>query len=265
MNIGFIGAGNMAQAILSGLVKNERHQLMAFDIDESKRKIIQELGVSFLSLDELLEYSEVVVLAIKPYQYKTFMTEQQEKLSSKLVVSIAAGITDHFMKTLLKHNRFVRVMPNTPALVNSGITGICENETLIPTDKMIIEEIFESVGSVNYVSNESFDAIIPVTGSSPAYSFMFINELIQIGVREGIEYQTAKELACEAVIGAAKLFMTQDEEADVLVDRVCSKGGTTIEGVRSLKEDDFSAILAKALDKCLKRAKEMSIENDNTL
>ncbi len=265
MKIGFIGAGNMAYAILKGLAKNDNNSLMAYDIDQSKALAMEEIGVAFLEKEEVISNSEVIVLAIKPYHYHDFIVENKDLLSDKLVVSIAAGITEKFLMTLLGHKRFVRVMPNTPALIGNGVTGICKSEDIDAKDFEKVVKIFEVVGRVEELAPNSFDAIIPVTGSSPAYTFMYIDELIKIGLQEGFEYQSAKVLACEAVIGAAKLFLSQEEKANILVDKVCSKGGTTIEGVKSLKEDDFSQIMSRALNRCLDRAKEMNDENDNTL
>lgn len=265
MKIGFIGAGNMASAILSGLALKKEHTLYAYDIDKSKEKVMAEIGVNFCSKEKLLEESTVVVLAIKPFHYQDFIINNKTKLTDKLVISIAAGITDKFLSQLLGHQNYVRVMPNTPALIGKGVSAICENQALNADQYQIAESIFSSVGSVEHLKNETFDAIIPLTGSSPAYTFMYIDELIKVGLEQGIEYQTAKRLACEAVIGAASLFMSQDESADLLVDRVCSKGGTTIEGVKSLREDHFATIVNKALNKCLSRAKEMNEENDSTL
>jgi pyrroline-5-carboxylate reductase len=130
MRIGFIGAGNMATAILGGLASKKEHVLYAYDIDQSKAMVMKEIGVNFCSKEKLLKESEVVVLAIKPFHYQDFIIENRSDLLDKLVISIAAGITDKFLTTLLGHKNYARVMPNTPALIGKGVTAICENEAL---------------------------------------------------------------------------------------------------------------------------------------
>lgn len=252
--IGFIGGGNMGGAIMSGIVNTgvcAAEDVWVYDIHASARERLQrELGISTTDcVETLIDIAEIIVLAVKPQvlpsvleQYGSLITED------KLVISIAAGITiGRLTKLLSEKNKIVRVMPNTPAMVGAGMSGICTNERVSEEEKQEVMEIFCSFGRAEFVSEKLIDAVVGVSGSSPAYVYMFIEALADGAVAEGMPRSQAYVFAAQAVLGSAKMVLESGKHPGELKDMVCSPAGTTIEAVRTLEEGGLRAAVMNAV------------------
>ncbi|MDD3349046.1 MAG: pyrroline-5-carboxylate reductase, partial [Bacilli bacterium] len=172
-------------------------------------------------------------------------------------ISIAAGITIDFLREYLGDQKYIRVMPNTPALIGMGATAISKSAEVDVKTFEKVKTIFESIGMVKEIDEEKMNGIIPLNGSMPAYLYYFIQGFIESAVKEGIDYSIAKDLACHAVIGSANMILQTDRTIDELINDVCSPKGTTIAGLEVLKKRKFLEIIDEASQACIKRSKEL--------
>lgn len=257
MNIGFIGAGNMATAMIDGL-KDSGYTLMAHDINPLSLSRMAEKGVrTFTDKDEMIKTCDVIVLAVKPNIYEAVLKDLAGN-TAPLYISIAAGITTDFVRSFLgAEARVVRVMPNTPAMVGAGMTAIAVAKQNTEEELTIAESIFSKLGRTERLPESLMEAVVSLTGSSPAYVFIMIEAMADAAVRSGIPRNLAYPLAAQAVYGSAKMVLEGTRHPAALKDAVCSPGGTTIEAVRVLEEKGFRAALQDAMAACDKRAYEL--------
>ena len=259
MNIGFIGCGNMAGAIIKGIVGSgavKGEDICAYDPAETAiNNIAGKYGIKKCeNANEVVEYSDYVVLAVKPNMLTSVINEINIKLgeSEKVLISIAAGKTLEFIRDKLSHdNKIVRVMPNINAKVGAACSAYCVNEEVTETEKKEIEKIFGSVGEITELPESSFPLFGVIAGSAPAFAYMFIDALARAGVKNGMKKETALKIAAQTVMGSAKMILESGTHPFELIDQVCSPGGTTIEGVTSLQADGFEAAVHNAVDKTL--------------
>ena len=254
--IGFIGMGNMGYAILKGLLKEyDREELLFTDVDEVRRRqISEETGVQHTSGNAAcVELCRYVVLSIKPQYYETVLGEIAPVLGrNQIVISIAPGITIAQLKGKLgEQMRIVRAMPNTPALVGEGMTGVSYDPALYSAEEeRTICSVFQSFGKMKRVEERLMDAVVCVSGSSPAYVYMMIEALADSAVKYGIPRKDAYEMAAQTLYGSAKMVLETGLHPGVLKDQVCSPGGTTIAAVSALEEYGFRNAILKASDAC---------------
>jgi pyrroline-5-carboxylate reductase len=275
MNICFIGGGNMATALIGGLLKRGMppQQISVVEIDAVNRKRLESAYdkiVVFAEQDQqAIARSDVVVLAVKPQQMEAVAIQLGQMLSPRtIILTIAAGIR---IKDLMYwvHNQsqgyvFVRAMPNTPALVGAGITGLHSfplKEMLTPQQLDQVETVMGAVGSFVWIrSEEDMDAVTAISGSGPAYFFYFIEALEQAGKELGLPEQTARKLAVETALGAAKLTHESTEDPATLRARVTSKNGTTERALLSMDANNVKQHIITAAKAAAARAKEMGDE-----
>ena len=258
--LGFIGAGNMGYAMLKGASKvMKKEELLYTDVNSSRlEEVKQQTGISYVTSNkELVQSVKYIVLAVKPQfldgvleEIKEFVTEQH------IVVAIAPGIAiSHYKDFFGNSVKVVRAMPNTPALVNEGMTGICLSEdTFSEEEKEIIYKFFDSFGKFEEVSENLMNAVTCVSGSSPAYVYMFIEALADSAVKYGIPRDKAYVFAAQTVMGSAKMVLETKEHPGKLKDQVCSPGGTTIAAVSVLEECGFRSSVIKAGDACYEKS-----------
>lgn len=262
--IGFIGMGNMGYAMLKGIRANMPEVSVVFsDVNEARMEAVsRETGVPYaFSNAECANKSKYIVLAVKPQFYPVVLKNIQNVVKEDhVVISIAPGITvDAIQDVLGASSRIVRAMPNTPALVGEGMTGICYDETRFSVaEREFIENFFHSFGKVKKVDEKLMSTVTCVSGSSPAYVFLFIESLADGAVRYGMDRKSAYEFAAQTVLGSAKLLLETKEHPGVLKDRVCSPAGTTIAGVAALEENGFRSAIIKAVDACYQKAEEFA-------
>lgn len=263
MNIGFIGCGNMANAIMSGIIDNkieENNNIYAFDINT--KKLIEYCELKSInaatSNTEVFDKCSVVIFCIKPQNFEEALSNLEIADSNKLFISIAAGTDIKKIEKLIgKSKKIARVMPNLNAAVAMSTSAVCFNENCEDSDKLTTENIFKSIGEIYEIDEKYFSAFSAACCCSPAFTFMYINALCEGAQKCGLDKKTALESAANSVIGSAKMLLNSDKEPDELVKMVCSPGGTTIEGVKSLNIDGFEKSIMNAVNASYQRDKEL--------
>lgn len=264
MQIGFIGIGNMGEAILRGALRGGLvlpSRVSAYDPNTAKLNLLQqELGVvAAADAEQLVAGSDIILLAVKPNVCASVLSRLAEPLAGKALISIAAGWSQQRLANLLPDSvRVLRVMPNTPALVGCGMSVFECGDTLSADEKTFAEKLFASIGHVTSVESRLMDAVTAVSGSGPAYVYMFIEALADGGVREGLPRALAYELAAQTVCGGAEMVLQTAAHPGVLKDNVCSPGGTTIEAVAALEEKGMRSAVLEAVRVCAVKSALMS-------
>ena len=272
-HITFIGGGNMGRALISGLLANgfESKQISVVEANASTAlKLYEDFGIQGIDTLEQIAFdfskNNVVVMAIKPQDFNVVAKNLASKLkhasaAGPLILSIAAGIRLKDMSRWLNHTRCVRAMPNTPALIGKGITGLFADAAVNESDRDLAETICNAVGQVVWVSEEKLmDAVTAVSGSGPAYVFAFLEAMQSAGEKLGLDAQTARQLAYATLEGATQLAHNSDEHAGILRERVTSKGGTTAAALEVMQQHGWHEILEKAIDAASQRGKTMGDE-----
>jgi pyrroline-5-carboxylate reductase len=272
-HITFIGGGNMGRALISGLLANdfEANQLSVVEANTSTGlQLHHDFGVQIIGALEQIAFDfskdNVVVMAIKPQDFMVVAKSLSAKLKhatvpGPLILSIAAGIRLKDMSRWLDHARCVRAMPNTPALIGKGITGLFADTAVNESDRALAETICNAVGQAVWVKEEKLmDVVTAVSGSGPAYVFAFLEAMQSSGEKLGLDAVTARKLAYATLEGATQLAHNSDEHAGVLRERVTSKGGTTAAALETLKQLDWHGALEKAIDAASQRGKAMGDE-----
>lgn len=263
--IGFIGGGNMAKAIIGGLVKSGQvapSNIWVFDRKaEANEALAREYGIQAAdSAEALAREVDILFGAVKPNVILKVLKDLANQLKKEaLVVSIAAGVTLDSLATVLGHDRkIVRVMPNTPALVNEGMTSITPNVLVEQPEIDEVVTMFESFGKAAVVSEYLIHAVVGVSGSAPAYVFMFIEAMADAAVLGGMPRAQAYQFAAQAVKGSAQMVLETGKHPAELKDMVCSPGGTTIEAVKVLEEKGFRAAVMEAMQQCMAKSEALS-------
>lgn len=261
--IGFIGMGNMGYAILKGLLQVfDREELLFTDANEKRAaSVAEETGVEAAGGNaDCASRAEYVVLAVKPQFYGAVLSDIRDVLTKEqIIISIAPSVTIADLKEALgEDKRIVRAMPNTPALVGMGVTGVCYDAAAFSSgEKETIHRFFESFGSMELVEERLINAVVCASGSSPAYVYMFIEALADSAVKYGLPRDTAYRMAAQTVMGSAKMVLETGEHPGRLKDQVCSPGGTTIAAVSALEEHGFRSAVIKAADACFEKCQNM--------
>lgn len=260
---GFIGMGNMGSAMLSGLTKKYGTEQVVFsEHDKQKMKNkAAETGTACLETNsDVALNSKYIILAVKPVIYEKVFREIRDSIDySKIIISIAPGFKIDELKSMAgKDIRVVRAMPNTPAMVGEGMTGVCfdENE-FSDTEIKDIEAFFSSFGKMSRVDEKIMSAVTCASGSSPAYVYMFIEALADSVVKYGMPRSAAYEFVAQTVLGSAKMVLETGEHPGKLKDNVCSPGGTTIAAVEALEESGLRNSLFKATEKCYRKCEHL--------
>lgn len=256
MNIGFIGAGNMGCALMKS-IKGE--PVGCYDINENAMKNAAENYQAhiFDTAEALCTWADLVFIAVKPQVLPYVVMPLSGVLSGKPVVSIAPGYTIEKLTEYLPESRICRVMPNTPAMVGEGMFAIAEESTVSGEETEFIKYILSFGGRVVPVKESLIDAVVAISGSGPAYVFMLIEALSDAGVREGLSYPIAKELAAQTVLGGARMVLETGLHPAELKNRVCSPAGTTIDAVALLESRGFRSALIDAAHICAEKSKHM--------
>ncbi|HEX8986688.1 MAG TPA: pyrroline-5-carboxylate reductase [Rhodocyclaceae bacterium] len=263
MKITFIGGGNMAVALIGGLRKQGFSAAgiqVVEPFEEARNRLSNEFGVRCVeAIDAAALNCETLVLAVKPQNMKEAIAPAAGKLDEQLVVSIAAGLRlADISRWLGGHRKLVRTMPNTPALIGAGVTGLYADPSVGLEDRMTAEKIVGAVGRVLWVDDESkMDPVTAISGSGPAYVFYFIEALEAAAVNLGLELQAARMLAVETFLGAAKLAESSGEPIAELRRRVTSKGGTTEAALRSFDADGIGAAIERGVQAANARGQEL--------
>jgi pyrroline-5-carboxylate reductase len=261
--IGFLGGGNMGEALIRGLVKTgliPAGDLFASDVrDERLETLGRTHGIHTLSDNaQLVRQVDVVILAVKPQILAEVLDEIASATPGRLLISVAAGVsTDEIRRHLPPGTRLIRVMPNTPALVLEGATAIARAQGLAPGDLEVAQEIFTAVGQAVVLGEDLMDAVTGLSGSGPAYIALVVEALADGGVRVGLDRKTAMTLAIQTVLGSAKLLRETGAHPGQLKDMVTSPGGTAITGIHTLESGGLRRTLIDAVERATQRAREL--------
>lgn len=257
--IGFIGGGNMAEALIKGMTSRGMSSIVVSEPSEERRKYLeQSYGITTTPHNrEVASSSSLVILAIKPQNMAAVLEEVRDVITpEKTVVSIAAGITLAFLQSKLATKRLIRVMPNTPALVQEGMSVLSLCECFSDKEIAKVREIFMSVGRVLTLPEAHMNAVTALSGSGPAFIALFAEAMIDAGVGMGLTRDHASELAVQTLIGTAKLLET-GMPPERLREMVTSPGGTTAAGLKVFQERKLGSLVGDALEAALKRAEEL--------
>lgn len=267
-NIAFIGAGNMASAIIGGLLAKgfKANHIWAADPYQESLDKLKASAPIHISQDNnaIIAHADVVVLAVKPQQMKTVCADIQQSLINKkpLIISIAAGITCNMLEHWISsETAIVRCMPNTPALVQTSASGLYANTNVSAHQREAAHQLLESIGIVSWVDTESLlDAVTALSGSGPAYFFMVMEQMIEAGKQLGLDAHTAEQLTLQTALGAARMAISSDVDTKELRRRVTSPNGTTEAAIKSFEADNIQAMFLKALTAADERSKSLAIE-----
>lgn len=265
MSLAFLGAGAMGEALMRGLIAAGVYapgEIVAYDADSTRtQSVSQLLGVrTVASPADLMEGAAVIVLAVKPQVLTSALQPLREGIGpSQMVLSIAAGVsTARIEECFAKDIPVVRVMPNTPALVGAAASAICLGRFANQTHRAQAHRIFDAVGLAVDVEEKLLDAVTGLSGSGPAYVYVFIEALSDAGVRAGLPRDVATRLAAQTVLGSARMVLETGTHPGVLKDMVTSPGGTTIAGLHALEQNAFRGAVIDAVQAATQRSKELS-------
>ena len=264
MKTGFIGCGNMATAMVRGILKGDKalpeEILVSRRHPEPLQQLQQELGIGITTDNkEVAAFADVLFLAVKPQFYAETIREIRDAVKENtIVVSIAPGKTlDWLTQQFGRSVKLVRTMPNTPAMVGEGMMGICPAATVTEEELQAVCELCSGFSRTEIVTENLMDVVVSISGSAPAYVFMFIEAMADAAVADGMPRKSAYKFAAQAVLGSAKMVLETGMHPGELKDMVCSPGGTTIEAVRVLEEKGMRSAVIEAMKACTKKSRDM--------
>lgn len=263
MKLGFIGAGNMAQAMIGGVLGSgllQKDDIIASAATQNTiEKVQKQYGIRTTLNNREAADADIVFLAVKPAYCGQVIEEIKDTVSEQqIIVSIAAGKTMAWLEEKFGgKKKIIRTMPNTPALVGEGITAVCPNDNISTEELQSVCKILESFGRAEVVQESMMDAVIAVSGSSPAYVFLFIEAMADAAVAEGMPRATAYQFAAQSVLGSARMVLETGKHPGELKDMVCSPAGTTIEAVRVLERKGLRGSVMECMRACADKSRNM--------
>ena len=264
MKLGFIGTGNMAGAIMGGIIKEgiiSPDEIIGADVFEAGREKVKSMYGIQVTADniEVAEKADTLFLSVKPQFYASVISEIKDSVrENQLIITIAPGKTLAWLEEQFgKKLKIVRTMPNTPAMVKEGMMGMCPNEHVTEEEVTLVREICDGFSATEVIPENLMDVVTAVSGSSPAYVFMFIEAMADAAVAGGMPRAQAYKFAAQAVMGSAKMVLETGRHPGDLKDMVCSPAGTTIQAVRVLEEKGMRSAVIEAMMKCLDISRNM--------
>ena len=264
MKLGCIGYGNMASAILGGILKEHLlspNEIFVFDRCNEKLKIASENGISVLSSEnDVAMKSDMILIAVKPKDFPVVLPLLEAvKGSDKTIISIAAGISiSAIISVLGEDTSVVRAMPNTPLLLGKGTTALCRSNAATGIGYDFAKQIFSCAGTVYELEENLFDHVININGSSPAYIYLFAKTIAEFSEQQGgVPYETALAMLCDTLCGSAEMLKNSGKSADELIAAVSSPGGTTVAALQAFEANGFTESLRSGLAACVRRAEEI--------
>lgn len=261
LRLGFIGAGNMATAILDGVVSQQVFQTERIIISNphtDKLEHPKALGVRITnSNEEVVDNSDIIILAIKPQMYEVVIEGIRNQCAGKCIVSIAAGISTGWIRNRIPDASVIRVMPNTPLQLGLGATAVAEAPGVSSDLFQCVCSIFSAAGSVAVIPESQMDDVIPVSGSSPAFFFRMADVMVRWAQEQGMDPEVSLKLAAAAMKGSAEMLLSSGKTANELTRQVCSPGGTTLAALTAFDDRDFDGLIFDAMTRCTRRSKEL--------
>jgi len=259
--LGIIGLGKMGNSILEGIISSgiyKKEDIILALHSEAKLQKYDEEGYNVtLNNEDIFMDSEIILVSVKPQAFdEACNTAKKYDFKGKCIISIMAGVKIETLETYFKNASIFRTMPNTPALIKNGVTTVTTNVENKYQD--IVLDIFNSIGKAYMITEDLMDASLPLNGSMPAYLYLFAKIFIEMGAKNGIEYETSKNLTAESIIASANMILQSNDSIDTLINNVCSKGGTTIAGLYELYDNNFEEAIKKCYEACVNRSIELS-------
>ncbi|MBQ9939081.1 MAG: pyrroline-5-carboxylate reductase [Oscillospiraceae bacterium] len=259
----FIGAGNMAYAILNGMLKSPDRpkKMLVYDVAEERKQLFSQLGcIAVNSAAEAVEAADYVLFAVKPQNMDTVMDEIKGVITpEKVLVFIVAGMTSQYVeRTVGFECKTVLVMPNTPFLIGCGAAAVSATKTVSQEEYALAKSIFAGSGIVEDIPRDKMREVIPVNGSSPAFIYYYVKLFVDKADEMGIDREVAMRLFCNTMIGSARMMLESGKTPDELIKAVCSPGGTTLKGMEQLEKGEFKAAVDSCIEQCVNRAYELS-------
>lgn len=264
MKLGFIGTGNMAGAIMGGIIRQgliKADEIIGADVSKAGRERVKEAYGIHVTADnkEVIESADKVVLSVKPQYYASVIAELKDLVKEgQIIITIAPGKTLKWLEEQFGGQvKIVRTMPNTPAMVGEGMTAVCANEYVTKDELDEVLQILGTFGKTEVISEHLMDVVVSTSGSSPAYIYMMIEAMADAAVADGMARPQAYKFAAQAVLGSAKMVLETGRHPGELKDMVCSPGGTTIEAVRVLEAKGFRSAVIEAMKACAEVSRNM--------
>ncbi len=260
-NIGFIGCGKMASAIIAGILSSDAKKIYTIQGSEVNIEIAQKsaerLKINVLTDNKkLTQQSDIIFIATKPNCVSEVLEEIKQELSeNKLIVSIAAGVNTTKIENIASKNRVIRIMPNTPALVNQGMFGICKGSRASESDVNLIKNLLNTLGKCIEVEEKQMDIVTAISGSGPAFFYQVIEDMARAGEKLGLDYEKSLILATQTALGSAQMIFNRGETpVQTLIDNVATKGGCTFVGICEMKEGNSEKLFFDVIDKTAQKA-----------
>lgn len=259
--LGFIGCGKMAKAIIKGVLSSNK----TFEITASTssgisaQKASEELGTKVVSDNKFVaDFADIIFIATKPNQVETVLNEIKDIINNqKLIVSVAAGVSTTKIQNIVGNIPVIRVMPNTPALVNEGISAIAKGKFAVDDHTEKVENILKSVGKVIHVEENQIDIVTAISGSGPAFFYQIFEDMAQAGVNLGLDYDKSLLLAVQTALGSAKMTLNKEQPLKDLIASVATKGGCTEVGINTMKNLKSADLFNEVIEKTTKKAHEL--------
>lgn len=268
--IGFIGCGKMASAIIKGIINSgflPKENLKGSEVNsEIAQNAQNRLGITVISDNKMLAAdSDIIFIATKPNYVVDVLENIKSELSSeKLIVSIAAGVTTAKIENIIGQNRIIRVMPNTPALVLEGMSGVCKGSFANDEDLKVVIELLSNIGNAIPVTEKQMDIVTAISGSGPAFFYKVIEDMARAGEKLGLEYEKSLELATQTAIGSAKMVTNRGETSvQTLIDNVATKGGCTFVGISVMNEENSEKLFYDVISQTTQKASELGRSQTN--
>lgn len=261
-NLGFIGAGKMATAIIKGIVGSgflPTESIFVYDINADNAKFTSKnLKVqSVKTIEELMMKCPTILIATKPFVINNVLDEVFDKVRNHLIISILAGVSTSKIEAKLEKTRVIRVMPNTPAFINEGMSAICRGKFAFDNDVNYALEMFSKLGRAIIVDEKNIDIVTAISGSGPAFYYCFIEKIARAGEKLGLDYQTALELSTQTALGASKMILETKDSPEELIKNVTTPGGCTEVGNNILINSKIEEILFKTIKRTMEKAKKL--------
>ncbi len=264
-SLAVIGVGNMAKAIIAGMLRDESSSILAskiylFDVNkEQYSNLLSDTVLEAESAHAAIDKADAVLISVKPQNYSNVLDtiSSVNNYEKKLYISIGAGISTDYIKEVLGDVSVVRALPNLPMVIGKGVTAICENNSVCEEDMRFVQQIFASSGSILMIDESEMNRIIGVTSSSPAYVFKFIDAMCEGARAQGIDSEMLLGTVCDMVIGSALMLKNSEFSPKELISKVASKGGTTEQALLALDANRFDDTVIEAMCACTKRADEL--------
>ena len=261
--LGFIGCGKMAKAIIKGILNAEyinNNDIMAStNSPEESQKASEELNIQVITDNKkIVEFADIIFIATKPYQVEPVLTEIKDTLTDeKLIVSIAAGVKTTKIEAITNKTPVIRVMPNTPALVQEGMSATTKGSFATDKQEKLVQEILSKVGKVISVEEKQIDIVTAISGSGPAFFYQIFEDMAQAGVKLGLDYEKSLLLAVQTAIGSAKMTIHRDKPLTELIANVATKGGCTEVGINTMHELNSDKFFEEIISKTTKKAHDL--------